>query len=106
MEVSVAGLFSRGQLSFRGRHAVDELRVGAAELGDRLDAEVAQARARWRDVQTPSGPVAALLPPGSWQHGAPRMDAVPSLGQHTDEILRRYGYSDERIAELRAHGVV
>ncbi len=65
-----------------------------------------QARARWRDVQTPSGPVAALLPPGSWQHGAPRMDAVPSLGQHTDEILRRYGYSDERIAELRAHGVV
>jgi crotonobetainyl-CoA:carnitine CoA-transferase CaiB-like acyl-CoA transferase len=34
------------------------------------------------------------------------MDAVPSLGQHTDEILRRYGYSDERIAELRAHGVV
>ena len=65
-----------------------------------------QARARWRDVQTPSGPVAALLPPGSWQHGVPRMDAVPSLGQHTDEILRRYGYSDERIAELRAHGVV
>ena len=30
---------------------------------------------------------------------------APELGQHTDEILREAGYSDERIAALRARGV-
>ncbi|UUZ69885.1 CoA transferase [Polaromonas sp. P2-4] len=65
-----------------------------------------KARERWREVATPAGPIPALLPPGSWQHGAPRMDAVPALGQHTNAILGHYGYSAERIAGLRAEGVV
>ncbi len=65
-----------------------------------------QARDRWREVDTSAGPIPALLPPGSWQHGAPRMDAVPALGQHTDAILGQQGYSAERIAELRSQGVV
>jgi crotonobetainyl-CoA:carnitine CoA-transferase CaiB-like acyl-CoA transferase len=65
-----------------------------------------KARNRWREVGTAAGPIPALLPPGSWQHGAPRMDAVPALGQHTDAILGRQGYSAERIGELRAEGVI
>ncbi len=65
-----------------------------------------KARDRWREVATPAGAIPALLPPGSWQHGAPRMDAVPALGQHTDAILGHYGYSAERIAALRAEGVI
>ena len=65
-----------------------------------------KARDRWREVDTAAGRVPALLPPGSWQHGAPRMDAVPALGQHTDAILGRQGYSAERIGELRAEGVI
>jgi len=65
-----------------------------------------KARDRWREVETPAGAIPALLPPGSWQHGAPRMDAVPALGQHTDAILGHYGYSAERIAALRTEGVI
>ena len=65
-----------------------------------------KARERWRQVQTSAGAIPALLPPGSWQHGEPRMDAVPALGQHTDAILSRYGYSAEAIAALREQGVV
>lgn len=65
-----------------------------------------KARDRWREVDTAAGRVPALLPPGSWQHGAPRMDAVPALGQHTEAILGRQGYSAERIGELRAEGVI
>ncbi|MDO8770372.1 MAG: CaiB/BaiF CoA-transferase family protein [Burkholderiaceae bacterium] len=65
-----------------------------------------KARDRWREVATPVGAIPALLPPGSWQHGAPRMDAVPALGQHTDAILGHYGYSAEHIAALRAEGVI
>jgi crotonobetainyl-CoA:carnitine CoA-transferase CaiB-like acyl-CoA transferase len=65
-----------------------------------------QARGRWREVQTSAGTIPALLPPGSWQHGEPRMDAVPTLGQHTDAILSHYGYSSDAITTLRAQGVV
>ena len=65
-----------------------------------------QARGRWREVQTSAGTIPALLPPGSWQHGEPRMDAVPALGQHTDAILSHYGYSSDAITTLRAQGVV
>ncbi len=65
-----------------------------------------KARGRWREVDTAAGRVPALLPPGSWQHGAPRMDAVPALGQHTEAILGSQGYRAERMGELRAEGVV
>jgi itaconate CoA-transferase len=65
-----------------------------------------KARGRWTEVDTPAGAIPALIPPGSWQHGTPRMDAVPALGQHTQAILEKFGYSSERIAELRKDGVV
>lgn len=65
-----------------------------------------QARGRWRSVDTPAGPVPALLPPGASHADEPRMDAVPALGQHTQAILAELGYSDSAIAQLKAQGVV
>ena len=61
-----------------------------------------QARARWTQVDTPNGPIPALLPPGTGAASfAPRMDAVPALGQHTEAILGELGRSHEAIAALR-----
>jgi crotonobetainyl-CoA:carnitine CoA-transferase CaiB-like acyl-CoA transferase len=31
---------------------------------------------------------------------------APTLGEHTDEVLREIGYDDARIAALRREGVV
>jgi crotonobetainyl-CoA:carnitine CoA-transferase CaiB-like acyl-CoA transferase len=65
-----------------------------------------QARQRWTTVDTSVGTVPALLPPGSWSKGQPRMDAVPALGQHTDSILGALGYSSAQVADLRTQGAV
>ena len=62
-----------------------------------------QARQRWTEVQTPAGPVPALLPPGCTQA---RMDAVPALGQHTRSVLAGLGYTAEQIDALAAAGTV
>ena len=64
------------------------------------------ARARWRNVGTPCGEVPALLPPGSWEDGDPRMDPVPALGEHTGVVLEELGYSAAQVAVLRAEGAV
>jgi crotonobetainyl-CoA:carnitine CoA-transferase CaiB-like acyl-CoA transferase len=65
-----------------------------------------RARDRWREIGTSVGPVPSLLPPGSWEEGAPRMDPVPALGEHTEAILTQLGYSPDRIAQLRAEKAI
>ncbi len=61
------------------------------------------ARKRWCTVDSPAGPIPALMPPGSDAANAPRMGAVPALGQHTDSILAEFGFDSAR---LRACGAV
>jgi itaconate CoA-transferase len=65
-----------------------------------------KARDRWRNVGTPTGDVPALLPPGSWHDGPPRMDPVPALGEHTSSILQSLGYSQSQTATLRSEGAI
>jgi crotonobetainyl-CoA:carnitine CoA-transferase CaiB-like acyl-CoA transferase len=58
------------------------------------------ARGRWREVDTPAGPVPALLPPGN--DADVRLDAVPAVGQHTEAILAGLGVDAQEMAALRA----
>jgi len=64
------------------------------------------ARERWVEVGTSAGPIPALLPPGTTREDAPRMDAVPALGAHSDAILAELGYSAADTAALRAANAV
>lgn len=50
-----------------------------------------KARNRWVDVQTPAGPVPALLPPGKNAAFDYRMDPIPAVGEHTEAIMRELG---------------
>jgi itaconate CoA-transferase len=45
------------------------------------------ARDRWREVDSPVGPLRSLLPPVVSRETGVRMGAVPALGEHTDRIL-------------------
>jgi itaconate CoA-transferase len=58
------------------------------------------ARERWTQVATPVGNIPALLPPGRNSSFDYRMDAVPSVGQHTHAILRELGQNDAHVAAL------
>jgi len=50
------------------------------------------ARGRWVTVDSPAGPIPALLPPHNLEHAAPALGGVPALGQHTREILSELGF--------------
>jgi crotonobetainyl-CoA:carnitine CoA-transferase CaiB-like acyl-CoA transferase len=49
------------------------------------------ARDRWRAVDTPGGPVQALLPPVTVPGREPLMGPVPALGQHNEAIRAELG---------------
>ena len=59
------------------------------------------ARGRWRDVGSPAGPLRALLPPGMPEDAEPVMAPIPSVGEHTDEILEELGYDEAAVNALR-----
>jgi crotonobetainyl-CoA:carnitine CoA-transferase CaiB-like acyl-CoA transferase len=88
---------------------LDQAQIANAQVNDMhavWEHPQLKARNRWREVNTPAGRVPALLPPGSWEEGDPRIDAVPALGEHTDSILGELGYSGEQAAHLRAAGAI
>jgi crotonobetainyl-CoA:carnitine CoA-transferase CaiB-like acyl-CoA transferase len=49
------------------------------------------ARDRWREVQTPGGPIRALLPPVTVVGRTAAMGPVPALGAHTAAVRRELG---------------
>ena len=63
-------------------------------------------RGRWRNVDSPAGPLQALAPPVLLDGVESRMGAIPSLGQHTDAILAELGYTTDEIRQLRQQGTV
>ncbi|MFF2347828.1 CaiB/BaiF CoA transferase family protein [Pseudarthrobacter sp. NPDC058119] len=49
------------------------------------------SRNRWRDVESPVGPLRSLIPPVNSREAAFRMGAVPELGEHTQRIYSELG---------------
>jgi itaconate CoA-transferase len=73
---------------------LDEAGIASARL--RSPQEFAEhpqlaARDRWREVDTPGGPVRALPPPVTVPGREPLMGLVPALGQHNEAIRAELG---------------
>ncbi len=64
------------------------------------------ARNRWRDVDSPAGPLRALLPPVTNDNFDYPMRPIPALGEHTEAILSELGYTAADIERLKDEGVV
>jgi itaconate CoA-transferase len=71
-----------------------------------LDHPQLAARDRWRTVQSPAGPIRALLPPFGMSDTEPQMGPIPAVGEHTNAILGELGYDAATIAKWRDEGVV
>lgn len=88
---------------------LDAARIATARLNPVEDLAAhpqLRARERWREVATPVGTVPALRPAGTFVGVEPRMDPVPSLGEHTATVLRGLGYRDDRIDTLVSRNVI
>ena len=120
-ELSEDPRFQTNKLRVEHRRVMDSVildvfhRLTAAEVIQRLDrAGIANARINsvsqfihhpqlaarnlWREVDSPVGRVAALIPPVRMDGVDPIMGAIPELGQHTESILTELGFDAETIA--------
>ena len=91
---------------------LDAARIANARMNDMNDMHdlwqhaQLKARQRWTEIDTPSGKIPDLLPPGVPSTYSARMDPVPGLGQHTDAILGQLGYDRGALASLRQAGAI
>lgn len=93
----------------RAAELLDRANIANARLrsvGDFLDHPSLAGRDRWRTVDSPGGPIEALLPPANLSSVTPRMGAIPALGEHTDAILEELGRDAAAIARLRAQHTI
>jgi crotonobetainyl-CoA:carnitine CoA-transferase CaiB-like acyl-CoA transferase len=83
------------------RHTAEEV-IARLEAADIANAEVRtmhqvwdhpqlRARNRWTEVASPNGPLPALLPPAIPGEFKPRMDPIPTVGEHNAAIFAELG---------------
>jgi crotonobetainyl-CoA:carnitine CoA-transferase CaiB-like acyl-CoA transferase len=88
---------------------LDEAQIANARLNDMQglwNHEQLKARDRWVQVDSPVGPIPAMLPPGTNSSFDYRMDEIPSVGQHTNAILDELGITASEIEAMRAQGAI
>jgi itaconate CoA-transferase len=91
------------------RSRLDRAKIAYARLNtvqDFLSHPQLTARCRWRMVDSPVGPVRALLPPALLDGLDVTMGPIPDVGQHTDAVLAELGIEPDTIARWRASGVI
>ncbi|KQZ75744.1 CaiB/BaiF CoA transferase family protein [Nocardioides sp. Root151] len=105
----IVGKATRGFTTAELDRRLAEAGVAAAQVNDMAGlAKHPQLseRDRWRTVETPSGPVDAVLPPTTFRDVELPMGPIPALGEHTAAVLTELGRDDVDIAKLAATGVI
>jgi itaconate CoA-transferase len=90
----------------RRLEAANIAHTGAGSVREYLQHPQLTDRDCWREIDSPSGPIRALLPPVRMEHVEPRMGPVPALGQHSRAILEELAFDREMIARLAEDGVI
>jgi len=89
---------------------LDEAGIANGRLNtakDLWEHEQLAQRKRWREVGIPGGEhIRALLPPAIFDSFEAVMGDVPTLGQHTDEVLSFLEFDADTARQMRESGVV
>lgn len=104
----IEGVFSTLSLDLI-EERLDEARIANARartVSQLLEHPQLAARRRWTEVGSEHGPVPALLPPIGLADLDPRMDDIPTLGEHTDSVLAELDYTPVEIDRLRRDGAL
>ncbi len=100
----VFGQFSLNEVAARLEDAAIAY-AQARTMAEFLDHPQLQARDRWRAIDSPAGPIPALLPPVDLVGIDASLGPIPGLGEQTDAILRELGHDAAQIGRLRTAGV-
>ncbi|MDR7314650.1 CaiB/BaiF CoA-transferase family protein [Brevibacillus nitrificans] len=88
---------------------LEQAKIANARLNtvqDFWDHPQLKARNRWRQIETPVGPVQSLLPPVTMEDMEPCMGPIPALGEHNEKILLECGFDAQTIRKWQEAGVV
>ncbi|MEQ8313407.1 MAG: CaiB/BaiF CoA-transferase family protein [Gammaproteobacteria bacterium] len=61
---------------------------------------------RFVEIETPQGTVETLQPPARNSNYQPRLDPVPALGEHTEQLLTELNFSADEIRQMRQDEVI
>lgn len=87
---------------------LDEAKIANARMRsvrEFLDHPQLKARDRWREVDSPSGPLWTLLPAVTMAGVQSVMGSIPKVGEHTEAILGELGFGTKIIAALKRTGL-
>lgn len=82
---------------------LDQARIAHGQVNDMKQVwrhPQLQARRRWRQIDSPVGPLPALLPPGQNSGFEAAMGPIPALGQHNLAILAELGLAADFLGYL------
>ncbi len=88
---------------------LDAAQIASARLNtveQFIDHPQLAGRNAWRQVDSPRGPIPALVPPVRMEGVEPVMGGIPALGQHTGPILAELGFDAPTIAQWERDGVI
>lgn len=80
---------------------LDDARIAHARMNsveEFLEHPQLAARNRWREIDSPVGPLRAMVPPVTMENVDAVINAVPALGEHTEAILKELGFTADTIA--------
>lgn len=61
---------------------------------------------RFIEIETPQGSVETLVPPARNNSYEPRLDPVPALGEHTEQLLTELNFSADEIRQMQQDEVI
>lgn len=71
-----------------------------------IDHPQLMARASWRQVDSPVGPIRSLVPPVRMEGVEPIMKPIPALGQHSEALLAELGFDAAMIDRWKREGLI